>query len=180
MSQSGKIALGGMITALCLVLMFLTGIITIGTYALPAIAGALLIVMVVEMGARWAWAVYAAVAVLSLLFAPDKEAALLFVLFFGYYPIIKAVLERSFWKNKVLQIIVKLAVFNAAMVLSFVLAVWVLQMPQEAFTIFGLYLPWVLLLIGNVIFVIYDYGLTGVVSMDVYRVHPKIEKMWRK
>ena len=38
--------------------------------------------------------IYAAVAVLSLLFAADKEAALLFVLFFGYYPVLKSFLER--------------------------------------------------------------------------------------
>lgn len=70
--------------------MFLTGLIPIGTYALPAIAGVLLIVAVIEIGAKWAWMIYAAVAVLSLLFAADKEAALLFVLFFGYYPVLKS------------------------------------------------------------------------------------------
>ena len=80
MSKSGKIALGGLLTALGVVLMFLTGLIPIGTYALPAIAGVLLIVAVIEIGAKWAWMIYAAVAVLSLLFAADKEAALLFVL----------------------------------------------------------------------------------------------------
>ena len=46
MSKSGKIALGGLLTALGVVLMFLTGLIPIGTYALPAIAGVLLIVAV--------------------------------------------------------------------------------------------------------------------------------------
>ena len=54
MSKSGKIALGGLLTALGVVLMFLTGLIPIGTYALPAIAGVLLIVAVIgnrgEMG----------------------------------------------------------------------------------------------------------------------------------
>ena len=110
MSKSGKIALGGLLTALGVVLMFLTGLIPIGTYALPAIAGVLLIVAVIEIGAKWAWMIYAAVAVLSLLFAADKEAALLFVLFFGYYPVLKSFLERI--SNKVLSWISKFAVFN--------------------------------------------------------------------
>ena len=49
-----------------------------------------LIVAVIEIGGEnGAWMIYAAVAVLSLLFAADKEAALLFVLFFGYYPVLK-------------------------------------------------------------------------------------------
>ena len=106
--------------------MFLTGLIPIGTYALPAIAGVLLIVAVIEIGAKWAWMIYAAVAVLSLLFAADKEAALLFVLFFGYYPVLKSFLERI--SNKVLSWISKFAVFNVAVVACFFLAVNFLQL----------------------------------------------------
>ena len=41
---------GSLLTALGVVLMFLTGLIPIGTYALPAIAGVLLIVAVIEIG----------------------------------------------------------------------------------------------------------------------------------
>ena len=121
--------------------MFLTGLIPIGTYALPAIAGVLLIVAVIEIGAKWAWMIYAAVAVLSLLFAADKEAALLFVLFFGYYPVLKSFLERI--SNKVLSWISKFAVFNVAVVACFFLAVNFLQLPEDSFTVFGIYLPWV-------------------------------------
>ena len=135
MSKSGKIALGGLLTALGVVLMFLTGLIPIGTYALPAIAGVLLIVAVIEIGAKWAWMIYAAVAVLSLLFAADKEAALLFVLFFGYYPVLKSFLERI--SNKVLSWISKFAVFNVAVVACFFLAVNFLQLPEDSFTVFG-------------------------------------------
>ncbi len=154
MSKSGKIALGGLLTALGVVLMFLTGLIPIGTYALPAIAGVLLIVAVIEIGAKWAWMIYAAVAVLSLLFAADKEAALLFVLFFGYYPVLKSFLERI--SNKVLSWISKFAVFNVAVVACFFLAVNFLQLPEDSFTVFGIYLPWVFLILGNAVFLIYD------------------------
>ena len=94
MNKSIRVAFCGIITALCTVLMFLTGLISIGTYALPAFAGILLIVVVIEMGTGWAWPVYIAVSVLSVLLSGDKEAALLFVLFFGYYPILKAVFEK--------------------------------------------------------------------------------------
>ena len=52
MNHSGKVALGGMVTALCVVLMFLTGVIPIATYALPAVSGVLLVVIVIEMGAK--------------------------------------------------------------------------------------------------------------------------------
>ena len=174
MSKSGKIALGGLLTALGVVLMFLTGLIPIGTYALPAIAGVLLIVAVIEIGAKWAWMVYAAVAVLSLLFAADKEAALLFVLFFGYYPVLKSFLERI--SNKVLSWISKFAVFNVAVVACFFLAVNFLQLPEDSFTVFGIYLPWVFLILGNAVFLIYDIALSGLVATYVEKLHHRVTK----
>ena len=174
MSKSGKIALGGLLTALGVVLMFLTGLIPIGTYALPAIAGVLLIVAVIEIGAKWAWMIYAAVAVLSLLFAADKEAALLFVLFFGYYPVLKSFLERI--SNKVLSWISKFAVFNVAVVACFFLAVNFLQLPEDSFTVFGIYLPWVFLILGNAVFPIYDIALSGLVATYVEKLHHRVTK----
>ena len=174
MSNSGKIALGGLLTALGVVLMFLTGLIPIGTYALPAIAGVLLIVAVIEIGAKWAWMIYAAVAVLSLLFAADKEAALLFVLFFGYYPVLKSFLERI--SNKVLSWISKFAVFNVAVVACFFLAVNFLQLPEDSFTVFGIYLPWVFLILGNAVFLIYDIALSGLVATYVEKLHHRVTK----
>ena len=174
MSKSGKIALGGLLTALGVVLMFLTGLIPIGTYALPAIAGVLLIVAVIEIGAKWAWMIYAAVAVLSLLFAADKEAALLFVLFFGYYPVLKSFLERI--SNKVLSWISKFAVFNVAVVACFFLAVNFLQLPEDSFTVFGIYLPWGFLILGNAVFLIYDIALSGLVATYVEKLHHRVTK----
>lgn len=174
MSKSGKIALGGLLTALGVVLMFLTGLIPIGTYALPAIAGVLLIVAVIEIGAKWAWMIYAAVAVLSLLFAADKEASLLFVLFFGYYPVLKSFLERI--SNKVLSWISKFAVFNVAVVACFFLAVNFLQLPEDSFTVFGIYLPWVFLILGNAVFLIYDIALSGLVATYVEKLHHRVTK----
>ena len=174
MSKSGKIALGGLLTALGVVLMFLTGLIPIGTYALPAIAGVLLIVAVIEIGAKWAWMIYAAVAVLSLLFAADKEAELLFVLFFGYYPVLKSFLERI--SNKVLSWISKFAVFNVAVVACFFLAVNFLQLPEDSFTVFGIYLPWVFLILGNAVFLIYDIALSGLVATYVEKLHHRVTK----
>ena len=174
MSKSGKIALRGLQTALGVVLMFLTGLIPIATYALPAIAGVLLIVAVIEIGAKWAWMIYAAVAVLSLLFAADKEAALLFVLFYGYYPVLKSFLERI--SNKVLSWISKFAVFNVAVVACFFLAVNFLQLPEDSFTVFGIYLPWVFLILGNAVFLIYDIALSGLVATYVEKLHHRVTK----
>ena len=69
-----KIALCGVVAALSVVVLFLTGIIPVATIALPAVAGCFLIAVVAEIGVRHGFAVYAAVSLLSALIVPDREA----------------------------------------------------------------------------------------------------------
>ena len=116
-TSSYQIAFGGVIAAVSLVIMLITGFIPIGTYACPALAGFLLAAVVIELGAGWAWAVFAAVALASVFFAGDKEAALYYMLFFGFYPILKAKIETisTRWGQRA----VKCGVFNLCMVAAF-------------------------------------------------------------
>ena len=67
--------MGGIASALCLLLMMLT-IIPIATYTMPALAGMVLIVVVIENGYSTAWMVYAAGGGESLLICTDSEEAL--------------------------------------------------------------------------------------------------------
>ncbi len=83
---SYRVALGGIITALCLLLMFLTGVMPLLYLALPMVAGALLLIIVSEIGTGWAVLTYAAVSLLSIFVTFDKEAALIFILFFWTLP----------------------------------------------------------------------------------------------
>ena len=78
-----KLAFCGVMAALSTVLLFLTGVAPVATLALPAIAGCLLIPVVVEAGLPWAFGVYGVCSVLSFLLAPDREAFLFYLLFFG-------------------------------------------------------------------------------------------------
>lgn len=68
-----KIALCAIIAALAVMLMLITSLIPVGTYALPCFAGALLIAIVIEYGAKWALGVYAVVSVLSFLLRATKR-----------------------------------------------------------------------------------------------------------
>ena len=83
------------------------------TYAVPAVAGLFIMVAVIEAGYKWALGAYAAASVLVFLFA-EPEGKLLYICFFGYYPILKAVFDRR--KSRTLEWILKLAVFNAAII----------------------------------------------------------------
>ena len=114
--------MGGIASALCLLLMLLT-IIPIATYTMPALAGMVLIVVVIENGYSTAAMVYAAVSFLSLFICPDKEAAVLFVGFFGYYPILKGKLEKI--RSRALEYAAKFLVFNIAVIASYLVIIYV-------------------------------------------------------
>ena len=174
MKRSTKIALGGMITGLCIMLMFMTGLFPFATYALPALAGLILVAMVVEFGSTQALIVYVAVSILSIFMTPDREAAIMFICFFGHYPIIKVIIERRI-PNRILEWVVKLLTFNACIVLGYLFVINVMGISEvlESFGDFGKYSVLVLLALGNVVFVIYDFALTRVISMYIHWFRPK-------
>ena len=176
MRNSGKVALGGVLGALSLTFMMLT-FFSLGTYALPAIAGAVLIPFVIEVGPKSSWMVYGAVALLSLLVAPDIEAKILFISLFGYYPILKSVLERI--SKRWLEWILKLLVFNTSIISSFLLLVLVFNIEFEMLIIGGINLIYIMLAFANIVFVIYDVALTNVISMYMRSLHPRIKRIFK-
>ena len=88
-SISYKVALGGIISSLCLLCMFLTGVIPVMYIVLPMIAGILMMIITIEVDTRWAFLTYLSTSLLSLIITFDKESALMYILLFGHYPIIK-------------------------------------------------------------------------------------------
>lgn len=177
MKPIAKVALSGVICALSMVFMLLT-VIPGMEMGLPALAGTVLVVLVIELGAKWGFLGYLTVGILSLLVAPSFEARILFAVFFGYYPVLKALLERM--RSRVLCWCVKLALFNIVMVTTYwVLLRFTTVVEAGDFTVFGVFLPGVLLLIGNVVFVVYDIALTGVVTTYIRVLQPRLQQLWR-
>lgn len=174
MKNSVKVSLGGVVAALSLVLMLLCSVIPFGTYAFPTFAGILLVVIVINLGYGWAFAVYFVTAVLSMLLVTDKEAALYYTAFLGFYPIIKSVIERV--PSKVIQYIVKYVLFNVCVIAAFYVGLFLLNIPKESFNLFGVYLPWVFLLFGNVFFIIYDLCVTRLVTLYLLKWHNRLNK----
>ena len=174
MKTSMKVSLGGVVAALSLVLMLLTSVIPFGTYAFPAFAGILLVLLVINPGYRWAIAVYCITAILSFLLLADKEAALYYTAFLGFYPILKSVIERI--PSKAAQFVIKFAVFNLCIIAAFYIGMTLLSVPKESFTLFGVYLPWVFLIIGNMFFLLYDLCITRLVTLYLLKWHKKLNK----
>ena len=91
---SYRVALGGIVSALCLVVMFLAGILPALYILLPIMASVLLMLIAAEVSTGWALLTYIAVGILSLFITADKEAALIFIMF-GHYPIIRIYLQNG-------------------------------------------------------------------------------------
>lgn len=166
---SFKVSFSGIIAALSTVMMLITSVFPFGTFAFPALSGMLLVCVVIELGYSWAFIVYTAVSILSLLFVTDKEAVVYYVVFLGFYPIVKGLVEKL--RSKVVQYILKYAIFNACMVIAFYVSVYLFSIPKESFNLFNVYLPWVFLLIGNVAFILYDFCVTRVVTLYLIKYH---------
>ena len=165
--KSAQVALGGIATGMCIALMFATGMIPFSYYALPALAGLVLIAVREENGLSTALIVFVAVSLLSVFVVPIKEAALLFIAFFGYYPI----LQESFAKIRpgALSWVVRFVIFNAAVAAAY----WVIVGN------FGKYSVLVLLAFANVFFVIYDGAVRNITLAYRNWFRPKILKKAR-
>ncbi len=151
-TPAANIALGGVLAALAVVIMSMGTLIPVATYVCPMLCALLLQLVLKICGRRIAWGWYGAVSILSLLMAPDKEAAAVF-LALGYYPILKPKFDRKrgklFWK---------LLFFNAVTLVTYWLLMHLFGFDQIAaeFSEMGIILTVVMLLLGNVTFFLLD------------------------
>ena len=155
-TPASQIAFGGMMAALALVIMNMVGLIPIATYVCPCLCMVLLSVVLKLCGKRIGWAWYGAVAILSLLLSPDKEAAAVFTCL-GYYPILKPWFDRLRF-----SLLPKLVFFNAVILAMYWVLLRIIGMGQIAaeFAEMGTILTAVMLVMGNVIFWMLDFALT--------------------
>ncbi|HCI64472.1 MAG TPA: hypothetical protein DFH97_05555 [Clostridiales bacterium] len=146
------VALGGLLAALAVVIMGLGTLIPIATYVCPMACIVLTQVVLKICGRRIAWAWYGAVAILSCLLSPDKEAAAVFV-FLGFYPIVKPRLEKLKYPR-----LGKTVYFNVAILVMYWLLISVLGLAAlaEEYRQTGRLLLIVQLILGNGIFFLLD------------------------
>ncbi len=164
-----------MVTALSVVLMLATSVLPILMYTLPLVTGLIVHLISIISTKKWGFGVYCATTVLSLLLLTDKETALVYALFFGYYPLIKTIVEKL---PKALSWALKLAAFNASCVLIGVLGVFVFGVPVEEYTEFGKATIPILLLLANAMFFMYDIMLSKYNAL-FYVLGEKVKRIFK-
>ena len=178
MRESSKAALGGIISALAVVVMLITYFSPLLVYTAPPFAGILLIVIVNEMGYRWAFGTYVAISLLSVFLIADKESAVYFAMFFGYYPILKLLMDSKL-KVKALRVVLKILLFNCAIAASVALCIYVFHIPYDDLTEKGYILPIVFLVMLNVLLYIYDRLVTALQLLYVNKIGVRIKRIFK-
>ena len=153
--KTHELALCGVLCALAVAFLWLSGVIPLSTYAWPILASAALLPAREECRKSYAWSCFAAAAVLGLLLCADKEAALVFC-FLGYYPLVKPNLDAI--SSKALRLFAKLGLCTVSMGVMYALIIFVFKLPAvvQEFSESAAWLLWATAAMGLLLFFVYD------------------------
>ena len=171
MRQSKKIAIGAMAVALGVAVMALGALIDTVDLTVAAIASLLMTFLYIEIGAPYTWFCWLATSLIAALLFPASLVWLEYLLIFGIYPLIKALIERL---PRLLWWPVRLAFLNAMLLLVTLLAAKIFGVPfferEETWYKIALFA------VANVAFVAYDLFITFMVRIYFAKFRDKIKK----
>ncbi len=173
MKNSKKITLSALMAALATVFMLLSYFPYL-TYAIPAVAGLFIMVIVMEIDYKWAFLSYLASAVLVFLFA-EPESKLMYICLFGFYPIVKGLIEKI--HKPAIEWVLKLICFFLAVLLAYFVFAGLLGVNLDDINDFGKYSVLILLLFGTAAFVLYDIAISKMAFVYFERLHTRIRRI---
>ena len=172
MKNTKKITFCAIMSALAAVVM-LVSYFPYFTYAVPAVAGLCIMVVVIEIGCKWAFLSYFSSAFLAFLFA-ETESKLIYIALFGFYPILKCLIEKI--GKPFAEWIIKFLLFNTCVVTMYFVFSELLMLSFEDMGSLAEYGAIILLILGNIVFVIYDIAVSKLACVYLGRFHAKIQK----
>lgn len=160
-SSTKRLARLAILTALGVVLLLLGSVLPAGRLALVALSSLPVCVALMMYGLRWSLGVFALTAALGALLFPGA-AAIMYVAFFGYYPIAKSFFERI--RSQIAGWACKLALYSFAFVVYWLLA-------KALFTFTGGELSWYILYpLGAAVFVLYDLAYSSLIRFYLVKI----------
>ena len=166
-----RITLCGLMAALSVVFMFIGTVFPSGRMGFMAIASLFTVAVVIQYGYLPALAVYVVSTVLGFLILPDKAPIAFYAVFFGYYPVIKSIAEKL--KKPAFGWGLKFIVFNAALTLMFVFLRQLLML-RFFDKLQGNILGIVIYIAFNIIFAVYDVGISKLIGFYMVRIYNKL------
>ena len=174
-SLSFNIAYCGIMVSFSIIIM-LAALIPSMTYVLPAFSGLCIWTISEQISRRWGLLSYAASAALCFMLIPEIEADLYYAFFFGYFPLIKELLEKI--RPKFVAFLVKLGIFNVTIIIAFWILSHIMNLDQilEGLESFGDAAVYVLWGTANIAFLIYDIALGNLFYAFRKWLKPKFNK----
>lgn len=157
------------LAAMSVALIFIGSIIQTLDLSMAALASFFCIFAVIEIKGAYPWLLYAVTGVLSVILMPQNMAGWFYLLFLGYYPVLKEKIEKL---NLILSWIIKILIFNVALIVCVLAASLIFyggNMIQALYGMlgaegWGMYAIIGMYLLGNVVFVVYDIALTRLIT----------------
>ena len=167
--KTKKMTISALMAAMGVALLFIGALIETLDLSMAALASFFCIFAVIEMGGAYPWLIYSVTGVLSIILMPYSMGGWFYILFFGYYPILKEKIEKL---KMPIAWLIKIALLNVALVICITLASIVFyggNMLETLFTMFGaegwgMYAVIGICVLVNIVFVIYDIALTRLIT----------------
>ena len=162
-----QLAMAALLTAMSVILLALGALVEVLDISMAVIASFAVILAVIELKGAYPYLIYVATAVLAVALLPIKTPAVMYALFFGYYPIIKEKIERFLprWAGFLLKIVI----FNLAL-LGMVWLATLLTLPDF---LLPEGLQWLWFAVCTPVFVVYDVALTRVLTFYLVRLRKR-------
>jgi len=158
MKNSRFLALGGVLTALNIIILYMSVLLNFNNLFFLFIASCITVTTIIMTNKKIAFISYLATSLLSLfLLSANIGVVIVYILIFGSYPFIKLFLESC--RNAPIEFLLKLLYINLGVLVSFLLY-------SKLFAdIFAFKFSVIILIIVlQVLFIVYDYALTTYVA----------------
>ncbi len=158
--ETKKIALASLLCALSVIISIMGCVFDMADLVATSASSVIVALARIELRGKYPYLIYAVVSVLLFLLFPTATVTLYFILFFGYYPIIRDFLAKT---PKYICLILKFAVFNTAIIFIYFLMKKLLLFEQaetESYLIPALWF------VANIFFGVFDFSLN--IFMSAY------------
>lgn len=182
--KTKQLTVSSLLCAIGVALLFVGSVVETLDLSMAALASFLCVFAVIELSGKYSWMIYAATGLLSVILMPYSMGGWFYLLFFGYYPIIKEKLEKL---KKPVEWLLKIITLNLALIIC-VFAAYFLFFGQtegksvfDAFTLVfgdsgvGEIMAIVIYALVNVVFVIYDIALTRLITLYFYKIRHRFK-----
>lgn len=163
--KAKEITLSAVLTALTIIILYLNLLLPISTISILTLASLLIPIALMRASMKSAVLVYLASSIIGFFILPIN-IIMLYILFFGIYGIVKYYIEKI--SKLPLEILLKIIFFNIIFFISFFIfksfiATEITKLPI-----------WLFWIIAQIVFLVFDYALTLLISFYLERIHKKI------